>query len=223
MKHLIAVFILYILFSVPGFGQSKPYWSVGGEMLFSWADITDNGGDANSTLRWAPVINLQGKFNKDFSAKFGVFTGLYCRNVGYIYDDYQDRTLDPNVFGNPHKEKFRSYNIGAPIGIKIGDLERTHFYGGYEIEFPIHYKEKTFDGGDKTNTTKGWFSDRQEPFQHGFFVGVQFPYDFAVTFKYYVSEFHNQDYTRGDGIKPYAGLDSHIMYISVGYNIAVKE
>jgi hypothetical protein len=223
MKHLIATFFLCALFSVPGIGQSRGYWSGGGEMLFSWADITDNGADASSTLRWSPVINVQGRYNQDFSDKFGVFTGLYCLNVGYIYDDYQDRTNDPNVFGPPHKEKFRSYNVGAPIGIKIGDLKGTHFYGGYEIEFPIRYKEKTFEGSDKVNTTTGWFSDRQEPFQHGFFVGVQFPYDFHIRFKYYVSEFHNQDYTTGDGIKPYSGLESHIMYISLGYNFAVKE
>ena len=29
-----------------------------------------------------------------------------------------------------------------------------------------------------------------------------------------------QDYTQSDGVKPYSGLESHVMYFSVGYNIS---
>ena len=219
MKYLATILICTIL-TISGYSQSKTYWSVGGEMLFSFANISDKGADASSTLRWAPVVNLQQRYNVDFNENVGMFTGSFIRNVGYIYDDYQDRTADPEVFGNPHKKKFRSYNLGIPLGIKVGDLDNLFFYGGYEVEVAIRYKEKTFDGDDKVNTTTGWFSDRQELFQHGFFVGVQFPYDFNVKFKYYLSEFHNQDYVDNNGIKPYAGLESNIFYISIGYNFS---
>jgi len=222
MKHLIVVFVFSALIATSGFSQSKTYWSAGGEMLFSFANITDNGADASSTLRWAPIINLQGKYNIDFHENVGIFTGLFLRNVGYIYDNYRDRTLVPGEFGTPHKQKFRSFNVGIPLGLKVGVMDKFFIYGGYEIELPVHYKEKTFDGGDKVNTTTGWFSDRQELFQHGFMVGIQFPYEFTVKFKYYLSEFHNQDFTQGDGIKPYAGLESHVFYFSLGYNFAFK-
>lgn len=218
MKYLI-VFIISTLLTISGFSQSRSYWSAGGEMLFSWASVTDNGVSESSTLRWAPVINLQGRYNADLSDIIGMFTGIFCRNVGYIYDNYQDRNLDGSL-GNPHKKKFRSYNIGLPLAIKVGNLDGFHFFGGYEIEVPIRYKEKTFDGDDKTNTTTGWFSDRQEMFQHGFIAGIQFPYDFNVKFKYYLSEFHNQNYTQTDGVKPYSGLESNVMYISLGYNFS---
>lgn len=220
MKQL-SIFIFCTLLAVSGFSQSKTYWSVGSEMLFSFANITDNGVSESSTLRWAPVINLQGRLNSDFSENVGVFTGLFCRNVGYIYDNYRDRSPDGSL-GNPHKEKFRSYNVGIPVGIKIGNLEKTFFFGGYEIEVPVRYKEKSFDGSDKVNTITGWFSDRQELFQHGFIAGIQFPYEFNIKFKYYLSEFHNQNYTQTNGAKPYSGLETNVMYISLGYNFSFE-
>lgn len=215
MKQL-AVFIFCTLFAFSGFSQSKGYWSSGGEMLFSFADVTDNGVGKSSTLRWAPVINLQGRYNYDLNKSVGIFTGVGVRNVGYIYDNYQERSES----GKYYKKKFRTYNIGVPIALKLGNLDRLFFYGGYEIEVPFVYKEKTFDQGDKIDKITGWFSNRTEMFQHGFIAGVQFPYGFNVKFKYYMSEFHNQNFTNSNGVKPYAGLESHIMYFSVGYNIA---
>lgn len=219
MKHLITVFSFCTLFAISGFSQSKGYWSSGGEMLFSFANITDNGVSENSTLRWAPVINLQGTYNYDLNQNLGIFTGLAMRNVGYIYNNYQERTAVEGEMGNWYKKKFRSYNIGLPIGIKFGKMDNLFFYGGYEIELPVVYKEKTFDQGDKINKITGWFSNRMEMFQHGFVAGVQFPYGFNIRFKYYMSEFHNQNFV-SNGVKPYKGLESHIMYFSMGYNLA---
>lgn len=223
MRKLVMLFIFCTLFAVSGFSQSKGYWSSGGEMLFSFADISDRGVDEGSALRWAPIINLQGRYNYDLNESVGIFTGLGLHNVGYIYDNYQERTTVVGEMGNWYKKKFRSYNIGLPFGVKIGDLDNLFFYGGYEIEFPFVYKEKTFDQGDKIDSNVDWFSDRQEKFQHGFFAGVQFPYGFNVKFKYYLSEFHNQDYTQSNGVKPYSGLESHVMYFSVGYNLSWDE
>ena len=179
-------------------------------MIFSLADIKDQGMNESSTLRWAPVINLQSFINRDLNRHFGVFTGIAVRNVGYIYDNYTDPS-DANVY----KKKFRSYNIGVPLGIKIGNLDNLFFYAGYEVELPFLYKEKTFDAGDKITTITGWFSDREELFQHGFLVGFQLPRGFNLKFKYYLSEFHNRDFTDAYGIKPYAGLKSNIYYFSL--------
>jgi hypothetical protein len=218
MKHLIIVLSLCTLFAVSGFSQSNGYWSSGGEMLFSFADITDNGVSESSTLRWAPVINLQGTYNYDLNENLGIFSGIGLRNVGYIYDNYQERTAVEGEMGNWYKKKFRSYNIGLPIGIKLGKMDGLFFYGGYEIELPVVYKEKTFEQGDKIDKITGWFSNRVEMFQHGFVAGVQFPYGFNLRFKYYMSEFHNQNF-ESNGVKPYKGLESHIMYFSVGYNL----
>jgi hypothetical protein len=210
MKRLTFAFLFIILLTTVGFSQSKPYVTSGLEMIFSLADIQDKGSSENAILRWAPILNIQAMLNKDISEKFGLFTGLAVRNVGYIYGGYTDPATDI-----VYKKKFRSYNLAVPFGIKLGNLEGMFIYGGYELELPVRYKEKTFDNGDKINTITGWFSNREEPFQHGFLVGVEFPYGLNVKFKYYLSEFHNQNYTDGSGTKPYEGLKSHIFYFSL--------
>ncbi len=50
---------------------------------------------------------------------------------------------------------------------------------------------------------------------------MQFPYGFTLKFKYYFSEFFNQDYTQTDGqgiiTRPYKGLKANIWYISLGF------
>ena len=127
-------------------------------------------------------------------------------------NDYKDPSN--NLF---YKKKFRTYNLGLPLGFKVGDLDKTFFYGGYEIEMAFTYKEKTYEGGDKIDKISGWFSDRNELFQHGFLAGVQFPRGVNLKFKYYLSEFHNQDYTTNAGIKPYGGLKSNIFYVSINF------
>jgi len=214
------IFIWLVVFSLPFTmlcfsqskeGRSKAYVTSGGELIFSLASIEQNGNNESSTLRFSPVVNFQVMLNKDLGKNFGLFTGLALRNVGYIVNDY----IDSN--GLQYKKKFRSYNIGIPFGLKVGNLDKTFFYAAYEIEFPLTYKEKTYDGGDKIDKITGWFSSRQELFQHGFFVGIQFPYAVSLKFKYYLSEFHNRDYTNNAGVKPYGGLKSNIYYFSLSF------
>lgn len=206
MKNIIL--IVFVALTISAKSQSKPYVTSGGELIFSFASIDDNGRDESSALRFAPIINLQSMLNKDMSPKFGVFTGLAVRNVGYIYKNY-------TFNGVTNEKRFRSYNLALPVGIKIGNLDKLFLYGGYEVELPFLYKEKTYSGGDKTNKITGWFSNREEQFQHGFLVGIQFPYGMNLKFKYYLSEFHNQGFTEANGDKPYAGLHSQVFYFSL--------
>ena len=215
MKIFICLAIFCLSFTISGFSQSKTdpskvYLTSGGEFIFSFASIEQNGHSESSTLRFSPAVNLQVMLNKDLSKNVGLFTGLALRNVGYIISDY----LDPSN-GFTYKKKFRTYNLGIPFGFKVGNLEKTFFYGGYEVELAFAYKEKTYEGDDKINKITGWFSDRNELFQHGFLAGIQFPYSVNVKFKYYLSEFHNRDYTNSPGIKPYGALESNIYYFSL--------
>jgi len=215
MKTIICLAVFSFAIAVPALSQSnakqsKAYWTTGGELIFSFANVEQKGNSEGSIMRFSPAFNLQAMINKDMSKQFGLFSGIALRNVGYILRDYTDPASALN-----YKKKFRSYNIGIPLGFKVGNLDRTFFYGGYEIEFAIAYKEKTYVDGDKTDKITGWFSDRQEMFQHGFLAGIQFPYGANIKFKYYLSEFHNQDYADNAGIKPYAGLKSNIFYFSL--------
>ncbi len=212
MRHFSILFIFMLLLSVNVFSQKKSYVTSGLEMIFSLANIEDNGVSESSTLRWAPVFNFQSMLNRDISSRAGLFTGIAVRNVGYIYDGYFDPASE-----NTYKKKFRSYNLAVPFGIKIGNLDKMFIYGGYEVELPFLYKEKTFEGGDKISKITGWFSSREELFQHGFLVGIQFPYGANLKFKYYLSEFHNRNYTDAGGYKPYEGLKSNIFYFSLSY------
>ena len=216
MKTIIYLAVLSLTFTIQGFSQSKAkeseaYITTGGELIFSFANVEQNGNSGSSTMRFSPVFNLQIMLNKDMNKNFGVFTGLSVRNVGYITDDYKDST------SLVYKKKFRTYNLALPLGLKVGDLDKTFFYGGYEVELAFSYKEKTYEGGDKIDKITGWFSDRNELFQHGFLAGVQFPRGVNVKFKYYLSEFHNQDYTTNAIVKPYAGLKTNIFYVSLNF------
>jgi len=217
MKTIIFLTVFTLALTVQVFSQSKdskpkPYVTSGGELIFSFANIEQNGNSESSIIRFSPVFNLQVMVNQDMNKNFGLFSGLAIRNVGYITDGY----INPSDNLN-YKKKFRTYNLGVPLGFKAGNLDKTFFYGGYEVELAMSYKEKTYIGGDKTDKITEWFSDRNELFHHGFLAGVQFPYGFNLKFKYYLSEFHNRGYTDNAGIKPYDGLKTNIFYISVNF------
>ena len=211
-KIIITLFIGLFLASI-GYSQSKLYSTSGWEMIFSWADVDYNSTEGKTIMRWAPVLNLQGSLNYDFGKNVGLFTGLAIRNVGYIMDNYVDR--DEHTV----KKKFRTYNVGIPVGIKVGNMKKLFIYAGYDFEFPFHYKEKTFKDENKTKNVATFFSNRVEQFQHGIIVGIQFPYGANLKFKYYFSEFHNQGYTESDGYMPYAGLKSNVLYISLNFSM----
>jgi hypothetical protein len=230
MKKAILAFYC-LLFS---FGISKAqnvYSSSGSEMIFSFANSTmenSNGDqvDAKNIVRWAPVINLQSYINYDMSKKAGIFTGLFLRNVGFISDIPQDTYLnnpvDPSTPLNNVRYKFRSYNIGIPLGLKLGTMNKSFIYGGYEIAYSFNYKEKRFVDGSKSNNSVYWFGDankRVEPWQHGFFVGIQFPYGANIKFKYYVNNFFVQDYRDSAGNQPYQGFESNVFYFSLSFNV----
>ncbi len=217
MKRSFVTISTSIILGLSAFGQNKAYISGSFESIFSFANIKYYGATESSIIRWAPVFNFQAMLNKDISSHFGVFTGLAVRNVGYIYDGYKD-----SVGGHSFKKKFRSYNLAIPLGIKMGNLNGFFAYAGYEFELPFLYKEKTFEGGDKISKITGWFSNREVLFQHGFFVGIQSPYGFNLKFKYYLSEFNNQNYTDASGNKPYAGLNANIFYFSLNFNLFKK-
>ena len=87
MKRIIYLAVFSLSFT--GFSQSKTdpskaYVTTGGELIFSFANVEQNGNSESSVMRFSPVVNLQAMLNKDMSKKFGVFTGLALRNVGYI-------------------------------------------------------------------------------------------------------------------------------------------
>ena len=188
--------------------QVKVYATAGPEIIFSLAEINNNGQTGGDILRFAPVLNVQVFGNVDFGKYFGLIFGGAVRNVGFIYN-----MPDSNI-----KKKYRNYNMALPLGIKLGKMNGLMFYGGYEIEFPFAYKEKTFINNTKSKFVE-WFTPRVPSYYNSVFVGVQFPYGFSLKFKYYFSEFFNQNYRNPDGSQPYLGLKSNIWYFSLNFSI----
>lgn len=194
------------------FAQSKlVYTTTSGEWIFSAANIKTNGIDGSSVIRFSPVFNFQNNIHFDRSEKFGVFTGIGVRNVGFIYD-----SANSNV-----RKKYRSYNLGIPIGFKVGNMSQTYIYGGYEIEFAFSFKEKTFKNEEKTDKSTVWFSKQTNTVNNSLFVGVQFPQGFNLKFKYYLTNFFNKNYTaqdsQGNPYKPYANMDVNVFYFSLNF------
>lgn len=193
----------------------QTYFSQETEMIFSFANIDAASMSIDNIMRWSPVFNFTGHLNHDFSKYFGLDAGFGIRNVGFI-------AKFPNEENSP-KRKFRTYNLGIPLGIKVGNLNQRNpffFFTGYEVEMPFHYKEKLFINGDKTNKITGWFSNRTDRFTQSLYAGVQFPQGFSLKFKYYLNNFFNQDYEEfADGVSthPYAGVNVNVFYFSINW------
>lgn len=215
-RFLLLAIVLFLVSHGTKAQTGQFYTTSGGEMIFSFATIDDNGSSSGNIMRWSPVFNFQNLVNYDASKAFGLFSGINIRNVGYIYDNYTDP-----ITGDKVKKKFRNYNIGIPLGIKLGNLDKLFFYGGYEIEFPIAYKEKTFQNEIK-NKFVVWFSKRTPTVYHTVLVGIQFPYGFNLKFKYYLTNFHNKDFTESVGgiqTKPYENLNANVFYFSLSFDL----
>jgi hypothetical protein len=208
--------IFLLVFNLSYAQVKKFYASSGGEIIFSFANVDYSGNSDGLVMRFSPVLNFQSLVNYDLSDNFGLYSGLAIRNQGFIYKFPNDQE-----YLGGKKIKFRTYNLGIPVGVKIGNLSKFHLYGGYELEFPFHYKEKWFENDSKTRKTTAWFTNRVPVLYNALFVGLQFPYGTNIKFKYYLTNFHNQDYTLSDGdfagTKPYENLNANVFYISLSF------
>ncbi|MCL6261168.1 hypothetical protein M3O96_18845 [Aquiflexum sp. TKW24L] len=191
--------------------ESKPYFTSGGEWIFSTGTVQNK----NNVLRFSPVINLQTLLNFDQSESFGWFTGVNIRNVGFIFDE------SASV-----RKKVRNYNLGIPLGIKLGNMNDRFFFAGYELEIAMNYRERTFVDEVRTERFSVWFSDRINTLQHALFIGYTLPKGTSIKAKYYLNSFFNQNFTSSNGqggtIQPYAGLDANIFYVSLNFALFKK-
>lgn len=196
------------------------YFSGGSEIAFTTPLLDVNGSDKGAVVRFAPVVNVQRYLNKDMSDKFGLFFGLSVGNVGFIYD----------VPESDYRYKYRTYNLGLPVGIKLGTMNGGLFFAGYSFEWPFNYKEKEFLNEEKEDKTVVWVSDRNETIQQAVMAGFQLGNGSCIKVKYYFTNFHNEDFseTRNiDGVdvsvKPYEGLKANILQLSLGFALFKDE
>jgi hypothetical protein len=214
-----ALFVLASICLLKANGQEtksnkKFYSTSGGEIIFSWAEASKEGLDATVITRFSPVLNIQYQLHRDFSERIGFFTGIGIRNVGFIYDD-------PTEVNTRYKA--RSYTLGIPLALKVGNMKGFYFFGGYELELPFNYKEKKFVNDDKVDKITTWFSDRTPSFYQSYFLGFQTPYGTQIKFKYYMTNFFNKNYAANDGsgntIYPYKDIEANVFYVSLSLQL----
>ncbi|WP_439185212.1 hypothetical protein [Carboxylicivirga taeanensis] len=219
-------FILLVLLTCGGTlnAQSQLYTVTSGEMIFSWADVEQAplaGGPHENVAgvpRFSMFLHVGQYVHLDFTNTIGLYSGLALRNIGFIT---KDDALDLGV----EKEKHRSYSLGLPIAFKLGAF-KEHFYlfGGAEYELLFHYKYKYWIDGDKHKTSE-WFSNRTKRFVPSVFAGVQFPRGLNLKFKYYLDDFLNSDFSKGDNpLNDYSRYGStQMFYISLSWQFDTRD
>lgn len=211
-------------FGAGGFSQSKKpsiYSTYETEIIFSFANLESTNQNADNIMRWSPVFNIMGFTHKDFGNAFGIFAGLGMRNVGFIAS-FPDS-------GNNERTKFRTYNLGLPLGFKIGKMDDDapkYFYAGAEAELPFHYKEKQFVDGNRENKISAWFTDRTPLLTFSVFAGFTFNNGASLKAKYYLTNFFNSDYIlyaegpNGERIetKPFGDISANVFYFAFTFD-----
>lgn len=173
--------------------------------------VGSDSADLSAVVRFSPVFNLQEQFHHDFSDHVGIYTGLGVRNVGLI-------THYIDSIGNEEKIKERSYSLGVPLALKLGDLKGgTNLAFGAEAEIMYAYKRKIMVG-DHKDKISGWFDDNVNIFNPSVFAEMKFHRGQYIRFKYYLLDFLDYKGIKlldGEILSDY-GPESPLFYISIG-------
>ena len=223
MKNILVLLFLFVALGNSIKAQSV-YTTTGGEWIFSWASVDYDGQEGNTTLRWSPIINFYNYWHYDVSENLGFMLGLGTHNIGFITDVPASVVSDNsslNYTGEVRK-KFRNYTLGIPIGIKVGVMKEMYLFGGYELEIPYLYKEKTFEDGEKMKKYTSWFSQQSPTIYNSAFVGVQLPSGTSFKFHYYFTDFFKQSYVQ-DNVwsqgRNFYPTKANMMYLSISQTI----
>jgi hypothetical protein len=122
-------------------------------MLFSWA----SGSGYTSNLRFSMFINTGFRYNYNLTKNVALYTGVGIKNVGT-----SDRYI-PFVGTNKIVSRARSYFVGAPIGVRIGNFKKnTEVILGGGVDITANYQVKSWTEGSKHSTKvkdNWWFDD----------------------------------------------------------------
>jgi hypothetical protein len=236
MKRKLVLFALMV-FAITSFSQKSVYWTTSGELIFSWGQLeyTDgfkianpNANIADMPVRFTCFFHVGQNIHLDFNNKFGIYTGMGIRNIGMISDEVlptpdNSATWDAKVIR-------RTYSLGIPLAIKLGSFDDNFYiYGGGEIEWAFHMKEKYWDShsrdGDNSKNTEWFAYDRINPWLPSVMAGIQFPGGVNLKFKYYLTDFLDNTYKGQGTLNDLVVSDltkyksSQLMYVSLTFNM----
>ncbi len=204
----------------------KVYTTTGGEMIFQMSEINRSGDHIPTNLRWTVFLHLGTNVHLDLGNAVGFYSGVAIRNVGFIMNEYNTNINNEQVLV---KHIYRTYNLGVPLAIKLGSIDKNFFiFGGGEYEWLFHFKHKYWPSGnggrsnEKTKYTE-WFSNEVKSLIPSLFAGIQFPGGVNLKFKYYLQNYMNKNYVDSAGDKPYEDLNIKLFYISLSVNIRHKS
>lgn len=202
--QLLLIAAIITIFSATTTAQVNFYKTNGAEIIFSGANVSFNGSDVNTNMRFTAFFHGQQMFNMDLTSFLGFYTGFGIRNIGFITDDlYQNMGFlgvnDQHPDWNKDTRiKRRSYALSFPGAIKIGSMKKQVFaYAGASYEWMFHYKQKLFIDGEKFKFSE-WGSNRVNAWIPSFFAGIQFPGGMNLKFKMYMDDFLNPGFTGVD-------------------------
>jgi len=167
------------------------------------------------TVRFTGFPNVGFQFNFNFDDRFGIFTGIDVKNLGFIDFTYADSTV-----------KRRSYNIGIPLGIKIGNMNDKKAYGffGAGIDKPFNYKQKQYMvRAHKLTRFNEWYSEATPPIMPYLFIGAGINQGAMFKLQYYPGNFLNPNYKDENGRLINYGYNVRILAFSIGYWIPISK
>lgn len=231
MKHFLFILAMMFLLSAGQTMAQKVYPISSGEMIFSngTVEFTDaymqqfpEAEVSGVPLRFTAFFHFTQYWHVDFGQNFGLFSGLGIRNVGLISDEILYNSASGIDSYQPYKIIRRVYTGGVPLALKFGSFkDNLYFFGGGEVEFPIHYKEKYWNShsrdGSKTKT-KEWFGGQTEPIMPSLIAGVQFPGGINLKFKYYLNDMLKHSYTNSNFVSDLTRYkSSQVWYVSLSW------
>lgn len=196
---------------------------IDGYLLSSSSLKTSTQSSSLTTPRFTMFLHIGALAHYDFSDHIGMYFGLGLKNIGFI-EKYEIDNSDWTTIR-------RTYNLGIPLALKIGNLKGngTYFMLGGGVDFPIHFKEKTFTKRSSKTKEGEWFSNRTEQVMPYVFVGARFKPGVTLKAQYYIGNFMNTDYTAvyntpsgNYSVKPYAGYEVHTFLLSLGVDLRMK-
>ena len=162
-------------------------------------------------LRFSNVLNGGYHLHKDFSAHFGIFSGLHLKNIGFI-EKIQDSTI-----------KRRVYTLGIPFMVKVGNMKKGNFIVGGGVDFPFHFKEKGFIKRNSKTKTNEWFSKRTQQVMPYAMVGYNFKIGMQFSLSFYPQNFLNPQFIDKVNQKPYTDYNVQLLLFSWSRNLTDRH
>jgi hypothetical protein len=150
MKKLFLLIAILAITSLQSFAQKQTFkikkWYTSNsddQLIFSWRNTNLAG--AKMGIRFSYMLNSGAHFNYNFTKQIGVYSGLLMRNIG------EAGKINNGTSTTVYRKL--TYNIGVPLGVRLGDLKAKKFVAfGTGVDLVAFSKEKTWTAGSKRAT-----------------------------------------------------------------------